>query len=131
MTAHARQKLMHHMEALWSWVQTYCFLALGKRPPLGPVTHLQRQSLQAGISQSGGSYGVNAALLELQLEPEDRIQSDHDRQLQSAIPGVRPANAAVAAGDTGGDASSSLTRQDDDGPGPTAAASGQVGLPCL
>ena len=87
--------------------------------------------MQAGISQSGGSYGVNAALLELQLEPEDRIQSDHDSQLQSAIPGVRPANAAVAAGDTAGDASSSLTRQNDDGPSVPSAQSGQVGLPCL
>ena len=74
---------------------------------------------------------MNAALLELQLEPEDKIQFLHDRQLQRAIPGVRPANAAVAAGDSSGDASSSLTRQDDDRPGVTATHSGQVSLPCL
>ena len=35
---------------------------------------------QAGVSQSGGSYGVNAALLELQLEP------DHTTQLAQIQP---------------------------------------------
>ncbi len=49
--------------------------------------------LQAGISHSGGSYGVNNALLELQLEAEDKVGSE-DQQLQSAIPGVRPVRAA-------------------------------------
>lgn len=52
--------------------------------------------LQAGISHSGGSYGVNNALLELQLEPEDKVQSA-DQQLQSTIPGVRPVRAANSA----------------------------------
>ena len=50
----------------------------------------QLQCLQAGISHSGGSYGVNNALLELHLGPQDRVEESQNQQLQSAIPGVRP-----------------------------------------
>ena len=48
------------------------------------------QHLQAGISHSGGSYGVNNALLELQLGAQDKVEESQNQQLQSAIPGVRP-----------------------------------------